>query len=632
MCGIAGYFSKKAPLAGDSENVLYAMGEAIKHRGPDAIGIWLSGNCNVGLVHTRLSILDCSTAGRQPMKSRCGRYILIFNGEIYNHLSLRKKIEEDFTDVEWRGSSDTETLITCISLYGIDSTLPLLVGMFAVAVYDIVDETITLARDRCGEKPLYYGWCGDAFLFSSELSAIQKHPDFSGELDMSSLFKYLKHNYIPSPKSIYKNIKKLNPGSYLCINLRSKCDSNEVKKYWDLTRIISDAKKTRFEGAFTEAVVEIERQLELSVKGQLLSDVPLGAFLSGGIDSSLIVSLMQTMSSQKVKTFSIGFNEDDFNEAVVAKQVAMHLGTEHHEFYVSSIDAMNVIPKLASVYSEPFADSSQIPTYLLSKMTKSYVTVALSGDGGDEVFGGYDHYRLVPLLWKYLKNVPESIRHLTVKMLNDLPLPLALSKILRILPSTNSSDLYYTLLSQWHNPSSVLLDKRLFSGPILNDEVFDTQEEWMMYVDSMHYLPDDILVKVDRAAMHNSLETRAPFLDHRLIELAWTMPKKYKIENGTGKILLREILYKYVPKELINRPKKGFCVPIADWLRGDLKSWAESLLNEEFISLQGLFDYKVLSKIWMDHISGKRDNQRYIWNILMFQLWYVENKEYINIK
>jgi asparagine synthase (glutamine-hydrolysing) len=643
MCGFSGY------LGGEfqSDEMLRKMGKALLHRGPDDSGVWTDEASQVGFAHQRLSIVDHSMAGHQPMVSASGRYVIVFNGEIYNHLELRLKL----CDQIYNGYSDTETLLASIDELGLEETLKNSKGMFALALWDKKFQHLYLARDRIGEKPLYYGWQGKAgnasFLFGSELKSLKQHVSFTSKVDRNALTLLLRHNYIPAPYSIYQGISKLNPGCILRISLTDR--KPEVWSYWSATNIITSGVQQPFIGTSNDAVDKLESLTMESVGRQMMSDVPLGAFLSGGIDSSLIVALMQAQSERPVKTFTIGFNEDGYNEALHAKEVAKYLGTDHTELYVSSEDAINVIPKIPKLYCEPFSDSSQIPTFLVSQLARKHVTVSLSGDGGDELFCGYNRYKMTSDLWTKIDLLPASLKSLMANTITSLS-PQSLDNIFRFIPGLNkfnnigdklykgadalSSDsihaLYLQLTSHFNTPEKIVIGgyepPTLLTGnaPDLNG-LSDVQK--MMALDMITYLPDDILTKIDRAAMGASLETRVPFLDHKVVEFAWTLPQSIKYRNGQTKWPLRELLYRHIPKKLIDRPKMGFGVPIDNWLRGPLREWAEELLREDRLRKEGYFYPEIIRERWAEHLSGRRNWQYQIWNILMFQAWLEENNE-----
>jgi len=644
VCGIAGFFGENKNCRINRQNTIVDMISAIKHRGPDDEGFWHEAEFNVCLGHRRLSIVDLSSQGHQPMASCSNRYVIVFNGEIYNHLFLRESLKKSSIDITWRGHSDTETLLACIDTWGLEKTIKKCSGMFAIALFDKKDNSIYLVRDRMGEKPLYYGIQNGVFLFGSELKALKKHPAFQGEIDRNSLALQLKYNYIPTPYSIYKGIKKLTPGTILKVDASSKYANIEAigspMAFWSLKEVATNAQSNIYTGNAIEAVNDLDKLLSQSVKGQMEADVPLGAFLSGGIDSSLIVSLMQSQSSSPVETFSIGFEEEGYNEAVYAKQIAQHLGTKHTELYVSAQDAMNVIPKLSSLYDEPFSDSSQIPTYLVSAMTKESVTVSLSGDAGDELFGGYNRYLWTRKIWNKVKYMPSSVRNFIawgmtsvspmvwnkiLRQIVSMPLPGdKIHKLASLLPAKSAEDFYFHLISHWHDVDNVVIGAECSVAPVVSSSTrldLGSIEQNMMYLDSISYLPDDILTKVDRAAMGVSLETRIPFLDHHVVEFAYQLPLSMKIQNGESKWILKQVLDKYIPRELMERPKMGFGVPIDSWLRGPLRDWAESLLDESRLKQEGFFHAEPIRKKWNEHLSGSRNWQHHLWDVLMFQSW-----------
>lgn len=623
MCGIAGcmsFFAKPEAY----EKILKKMGSAIAHRGPDGSGVWYDERAAVGFAHARLSIIDLTPTGHQPMESLCGRYILTFNGEIYNHQVLRERLQSKMGSSVWRGHSDTETLLACFAAWGIEKTLQAAVGMFAFALWDRKERVLTLARDRLGEKPLYWGWCNKTLLFGSELKALKAHPYFNAEISRDAIALLLRHNSIPAPYSIYRDIQKLPAGHMVQISNNDVDCEAKPKAYWSLSEVIETGLANPFRGADEDAVTALEHRITQSVAGQMLADVPVGAFLSGGVDSSTIVALMQQQNSRPVRTFAIGFDEPSYNEAQYAREVARHLGTDHTELYVGTQDALSLIPDLPQIFCEPFADSSQIPTYLVSKMAKQNVTVALSGDGGDEMFGGYTPYQFAPKVWRAIHRLPLKLRKLAVAVLADAPMPDKLHKLLRVLPSADREDFYAVLMCHWQQPEQAVIGAEL-PPTIMNSPSrwpkTDSFEHWMMAVDAKQYMSDDILVKVDRAAMANSLETRVPLLDHRVVEFAWQLPMNQKIRNGTGKWALREVLYRHVPRDMIERPKKGFSIPLGQWLRGPLRDWAEALLDETRLKREGYFHASPIRRLWKEHQNCKRDNSLRLWSILMFQAW-----------
>jgi len=571
------------------------------------------------------------------MHSQSGRYVIVFNGEIYNHTDLREKLKGK----SFKGHSDTETLLACIEEWGVEVALKEVVGMFAIALWDRKEKTLSLARDRIGEKPLYYGWQGEggnaSFLFGSELKALRAHPSFQSEINRDAITLLLRHNCVPAPYSIYNDISKLMPGTILSVSLEKR--DPKIFTYWSAEDVAKNGVDTLYSGDTSDVINELEVVLRQSVKRQMVADVPLGAFLSGGIDSSLVVALMQQQSSQPVKTFTIGFSESGYNEAEYAKAVAKHLHTDHTELYVSPQETIDVIPKLPQLYDEPFSDSSQIPTFLVSQLAREHVTVSLSGDAGDELFCGYNRYLLTDQLWNKLSLLPVSLRRGLANVVTTIS-PAVWSKIFGflsygavgdkmykaagVLGSSSVDELYLGLISHWNSPESIVLNskepKTRLTGNI-SDLSKLNQVQKMMLLDLLTYLPDDILTKVDRAAMGVSLETRVPFLDHNVVEFAWRMPMNFKIRDGKSKWALRQILYKYVPKELIERPKMGFGVPIDSWLRGPLKDWADGLLYRTRLQNEGFFDPDPIRKKWSEHLSGRRNWQHQLWDVLMFQAW-----------
>ncbi|MCI5123990.1 MAG: asparagine synthase (glutamine-hydrolyzing) [Candidatus Electrothrix sp. AR5] len=664
MCGITGILTRHFDDA--SSRSVEQMTDTLQHRGPDGKGIWFNRESGVGLGHRRLAILDLSPAGHQPMHSASGRFVIVFNGEIYNHLVLRKQLKDGGAQQrEWQGHSDTETLLACFETWGIKKSLQNFVGMFALAVWDRQERQLTLARDRMGEKPLYYGWCNGSsrsFIFGSELKALRRYPGFTNPIAREVLPLYLRCSYIPAPYSIYQDIYKLEPGCMLTVGTlephvepsfppHAPCGDTGwiLQRYWSLhDQIINRESGMMLDEQ--EALSSLETALTASVRIQSVADVPLGAFLSGGIDSSLIAALMQGQTTKPIKTFTIGFEEDGYSEAVYAKAVAEHLHTDHTELYLNASQAMDVISQLPTLYDEPFADSSQIPTFLVAQMARQYVTVALSGDGGDELFGGYNRYLWAPNIWKKIAWLPFAIRQQLSRLLvraskNDflrqqqgiaqrLSIALAGEKLQklgqRLQGVREIDDFYLSLVSEWRTPEAALMTGHEPESLLLNRAKWpqlERAEERMMYLDAMTYLPDDILCKVDRAAMGVSLETRVPFLDYRVVELAWRFPLHMKIREGQGKWPLRQLLYKYVPKELIERPKQGFAIPLGEWLRGPLRDWAEHLLDPASLSEQGYFKPELIRQKWQEHLSGKYNREHSLWSILMFQAWLEKQRE-----
>lgn len=622
MCGLAGYLLRHPEGSVDSGSVLNGMMNALVHRGPDDCGVWSDSSAGIGLAHRRLSIADLSSAGHQPMHSACGRYVIAFNGEIYNHTNLRVRLGQEGITQRWRGHSDTETLVACLSHWGPKRTLEALVGMFAFAFWDKQCRVLTLARDRMGEKPLYWGWQDGVLLFGSELKALKANRACRAEINRDALTLLLRYNYIPAPYSIYRDIWKLEPGHYVSISTNTPLAQPE--SYWELKTALSAGLAAPFGGTDIDAVRQLESQLSTSIGGQMLADVPVGAFLSGGVDSSLVAALMQQQSPAPVRTYAIGFEDKAFDEAIYARAVASHLATDHSELYISERDALNVVPSLAKIYCEPFADSSQIPTFLVSRMASSHVKVALSGDGGDELFGGYNPYKFMPKLWGFLRKVPAPIRRMLASGLASVPISQRLEKLLSIFPAKDREQLYFALRSHWLHPETAVLGAREPASLLREPDGWSfirSFENWMMALDARDYMSNDILVKVDRAAMANSLETRIPLLDHRVVEFAASLPLDMKIRNGQGKWILRQLLYQYVPKELIERPKAGFMVPLGSWLRGPLREWAEGLLDQTKLRNQEYFDSALVHKVWQEHLSGRFDRSSQLWSILMFQAW-----------
>lgn len=634
MCGLTGFRSPGAMPDGHVA-VAQAMADRIRHRGPDDEGVWVDPDAGFALAHRRLAILDLSAAGHQPMHSRSGRLVLAYNGEVYNHLELRAQLQAQGAAPEWRGHSDTETLLACFEAWGVEATLRASVGMFAVALWDRTERALYLARDRAGEKPLYYGWQGDTFLFGSELKALRAHPAFNAAVDRGGLALLLRHSCVHGPNSIYVGIRKLPPGHWLKL-----ADGQRVVEplpYWSLAEVAERGSRDPFTGSDAEAVEALETRLLHAVQSQMMADVPLGGLLSGGIDSSLITALMQASSTRPVRTFTIGFDEKDYDEAVHARAVAAHLGTQHTEVRLSAEDALGLIPQLPTMYDEPFADSSQLPTHLVMALARQHVTVALSGDAGDEFFGGYNRYRFLPKVWRSLGGLPESMRVSALMVAGMAPRILGkfagvtqaaekFAKVGRLFDGKPGGvdDLFVAATSEWTHAEKIVL--RGFIAPNLLDE----RERWprltdpvarMMALDGMTYLPDDILVKVDRASMAVSLETRAPFLDRDVMEFAWSLPMSMKLRDGKGKWILRQLLDRYVPRELIERPKMGFAIPLDAWLRGPLRDWAETLLLESRLRDEGYFDPVPIRAAWETHVRGEAAFGSRLWPVLMFQSW-----------
>ena len=626
MCGIAGIWGNLP----NKRRVLAESCKRMAHRGPDGQGLWDDQQADLALAHVRLAVIDLSAAGHQPMVSACGRYVLVLNGEIYNHATLRTGLEQSGLAPNWGGHSDTESVLASLVGWGIKATLQACVGMFALALWDRATRTLTLARDRMGEKPLYYGYSGENFVFASELKALLPVPGFDSGVSREALTLLMRHNYIPAPWSIYKGIYKLPPGTYITlsnVDQRQRAVS-QPQTYWSaLEAADRAAANVRQFDSETVATDALEAVLSDVVAGQMLADVSLGAFLSGGIDSSTIVALMQKQSARPVRTFTIGFHTIKYNEAEHAKAVARHLGTDHTELYVTSQDALDIVPRLADMYDEPFADSSQIPTALVTRLARRHVTVALSGDGGDELFGGYSRYLRVRRWWAQCCRIPRVLRTpLGIALAASSQLPgrgvwhSKAGKLGSLLRARTSGEFYRYFVSYWPDPEAVVIDATQPPTPF-SQSLRGSTLDAMMKLDAITYLPDDILVKVDRAAMAVSLETRVPLLDHRVYEFAWGLPAHYKVQGDTGKWLLRQVLYRHVPRELIERPKRGFAVPLADWLRGPLRPWADALLDESRLRQQGLFVAEPIVRRWREHVSGHGDWASQLWSVLMTQAW-----------
>ena len=621
MCGITGFF--KSP--GESKQTLAQWGDTmnrtLRHRGPDDAGLWIDCATGIVLAHRRLAILDLSPAGHQPMISHCGRCVIIFNGEIYNHLEIRRELEDEGLCLT--STSDTEALVNACALWGVKPTLRRLNGMFSFALWDRKERTLALARDRLGEKPLYYGWTQNTFLFGSELKALCSHPAFVEQIDRSSLALFLRLGYIPAPHSIYQNIYKLPAGHFLEISVPQERVSPEA--YWSVKRAVETGKQDRFTGDLREAADELDAMLRDSVRLRMLADVPLGAFLSGGIDSSTIVAMMQAQSTSRVKTFTIGFSEASHDEGKYAARIAQQLGTEHTQLSLSPAETQDTIPLMPRIYDEPFADPSQIPTFLVSKLARQTVTVSLSGDGGDELFGGYREYLVGSRRWEVLRRLA-PVRSLIGRCAKagDSICHGRFGKIEQLLEVTTPEALHLYHVSQWKRPAELVPEaiehRTAFTDPSLwADAMNDTER--MMYMDLVNYLPEDILTKLDRASMATSLEARVPFLDYRLVEFAWRLPLNFKIYRGQGKHLLRVVLARYIPSQLFERPKMGFCLPLDQWLRGPLRPWVEELLNPTRLQQEGIFNPAPIRQAWMEHLSEKQNCAMKLWGILMFQAW-----------
>ena len=640
MCGIVGHLVPGGFPREEGLTAASAMADTIAHRGPDDRGVWLDSDAGVALGHRRLSVIDLSAAGRQPMTSPSGRYVIVFNGEIYNHNELREAaLRTGGEAIAWKGTSDTESFLVAMERLGVKTALQAATGMFAFGLWDRSRRCLYLGRDRLGEKPVHFGWQRGTFLFASELKALAAHPCFDGCVDREALLLFLRHGYVPSPWSIYRGIRKLTPGSFVKIDGAAGTTEArrvpEEKRYWSLEEVAGHARRSPFTGDSKEAVEAVLRVVGRAVTQQMIADVPLGAFLSGGIDSSTIAALMQEGSSRRIRTFTIGFEDARFDEAQQARAVAEHLGTEHTEMLVRASDALEIIPRLPTLYDEPFADPSQIPTALVCGMTRRHVTVALSGDGGDELFGGYRRYLRMDALWGAASRVPRPMRRLAGKAIGAIPRSWGAGwrpadrarRLARVLPMSTACEMYHAVLSHWWRPSDMAGDavepRTDISHPPRWTEGRGLQSQ-LMGIDAVTYLPDDILVKVDRAAMSVSLETRAPFLDHHVVELAWSLPLSMKIRDGQGKWVLREVLHRFVPRGLVERPKQGFGIPLGSWLRGPLRDWAESLLDDKSLREGGFIDPVPVRKVWNEHLTGRAEWAIRIWDVLMFQAWLAE--------
>jgi asparagine synthase (glutamine-hydrolysing) len=636
MCGFAGFLDPKNRLGQGAEGVAQRMAATLSHRGPDDSGAWADAPAGFSVGHQRLTVIDLSQAGHQPMVSANGRFVLAYNGEIYNFKNLRAELEAAGT--RFRGQSDTEVIVEGCAVWGLDKLVPRLNGMFAFALWDREQRVLSLARDRLGIKPLYFGAQNGTFLFGSELKALAAHPDWAPKIDLQAVAALLERGYIPAPLSIYQGIGKLRPGHYA--SLRAGAEP-EATCYWDLARVVADGIEARGQISEQEAMTELEARLRDAVQRRLVADVPLGAFLSGGIDSSLVVSLMQDLSPRPVKTFTIGFEETSFDEAQHAKEVARHLETDHTELVVTGREALDVVPKLARMYDEPFADSSQIPTHLVSALARKSVTVALSGDGGDESFAGYNHFFVAQSLGRKLERVPGFARLLlaaAARAVDRSGLAVAAGapngqKTVRrgrdrwqraegLLHANGFPGIYRKVLCHWPDPERVAgLIAPPAGDPFVLAPPPGDRLDRMQHTDLKVYLPDDILTKVDRASMAVSLEARVPLLDHRVVEWAWRLPQHLKVRDGTRKWALRQILYKHVPPALIERPKCGFSVPVGHWIQGPLREWAEDLLSERNLEDGGCLDPAAVRARWRDHLAGRADWTASLWDVLMFEAW-----------
>lgn len=644
MCGIAGIL-RTGTTAVALDKSIAAMVGTLRHRGPDALGSWVDGEAGIALGHTRLSVIDVSAAARQPMISSCRRYVLSFNGEIYNFAQLRTRLTglgRVFTS-----RSDTEVLLEAIAQWGIERTLAAVDGMFAFAVWDRQERQLSLARDRFGEKPLYYGWFGSQFLFASELKAVRAVPQVKPEICRDALAAYLRFNYVPDPQCIYAGFRKLAPGTWITLGTESSAKLPVVNEYWSLFAVAAASREAPTKLDEHGAVDRLDQLLRQAVQSRAIADVPLGAFLSGGIDSSLIVALMQAQSATRLRTFSIGFDMHGYDEAPQAKAVAAHLGTAHTEFYVGAAEAMDAIPHMPAVYDEPFADSSQLPMYLLSRLARGQVTVAMSGDAGDELFAGYLRYVLLQAVWRRIEPLPVALRSLAARAIlalrprtwDRLLTPLApllgpryrystpgdkLHKLARLLEAVDPIEMYLRLIAVWEQPSKLMpgaSDTGVDYGLLLARAAgFDSVAK-VMLMDATHYLPGDILTKIDRAAMAAGLETRIPFLHPAVVEFTWQLPLSLKLRGGEGKWIVRRLLERYLPRELIERPKQGFAVPLDSWMRGPLREWCEDLLNEQSLRAGGYLDPLPVRAAWGTHLAGRQNLHHPLWGILMFEAW-----------
>jgi len=635
MCGIAGLLTPKTV---DVQTLAVAMSDVMDHRGPDDQGVWSDPDAGIALSHRRLSIIDCSPAGHQPMSSNTGRYVISYNGEIYNYQDIAKDLHAAGHTV--KGGSDTAVLLEACAAWGVEKTLQRCIGMFAFALWDRETRTLTLARDRLGIKPLYWACTNGTYLFASELKALRATGLIDEDIDRGALASYLRHASVPAPQSIFKNVFKLPPAHLLVIK---DGVAPSPQPFWNQRAQARTGHEAPFSGTYEQAVAELECQLTDAVQKRMVADVPLGAFLSGGVDSSAVVALMQTVSARPVKSFSIGFDEKGFDESAHAKAIADHLGTNHTELFVRPQDALNVVGELAHWYDEPFADSSQIPTLLLSRLARQHVTVALSGDGGDEVFAGYNRHFWATRIWNKAERIPGFARSAAAGLIKSISpgawdglakaLPVAglppqlgdkLHKVASILGAHSIDEVYRRLVSQWQDPTSALLNAEEHKGVLWDATTADDRPDAigrMQMLDMLTYLPDDILTKVDRASMAASLEARVPLLDHRVVEFAWSLPRDFMVRGGQGKAILRDVLYRHVPRELIERPKMGFGVPLGEWLRGDLRDWAEDLLDTQRLKEDGFFNATTVRTVWDEHLSNRRNNHHALWTVLMFQAW-----------
>ena len=634
MCGITGFIDlKRVSSPKQLRDDVRLMADALTHRGPDMEGQWVDPEDGLALGFRRLAVIDLTPTGHQPMISADGRFVVVYNGEAYNFTDLRAELEA--TGHKFRGTSDTEIFLEGCVAWGVKATVRRLIGMFAFALWDCREKQLWLGRDRIGIKPLYYGQCDNLFLFGSELKALRAKDGWQPEIDRNTLAAYFRFNYVPTPHTIYRNIYKLEPGTLLSLRLGEK---PKLERYWNLSSLVSQDRLLTDE---EEALEECEALLRDTVKRHLVADVPLGVLLSGGVDSSAVAALMQSESGHSVKSFTVGFENTQFDEAGHAKMVAQHIGTEHHELYLSDARALEIVPNLSELYDEPFADSSALPTWLVAKMAREHVTVALSGDGGDEVFFGYNRYHAAATTWSNARHIPTSIRRIAAATIASIPinswdnaariLPNSIRpsltgdkahKLSSILGETDADGMYRRLVSHWNNPEQLVVNGIEPIGSAWNEaRAISDFGERMAFLDTKTYLPDDILTKVDRASMAVSLEVRVPLLDHRIVEFAWRLPKQMKLKGNSTKRLLRRILYRHVPRKLVDRPKAGFAVPLDQWLRGPLRNWAEALLDENRLESEGVLNPKPIRRAWNNHLAGRGNKGQALWGVLMFQSW-----------
>lgn len=651
MCGIAGFFSPRLD-AGIARSVAKRMADAIAHRGPDSEGVWLDRACGIAIAHRRLAIIDISANGAQPMISHGGRFVVAFNGEIYNFRQVRERLDAK-RQIQWKGTSDTEVLLEAIHEWGLSGALRQCVGMFALCLWDRQERRLSFARDRFGEKPLSVATMGGSIIFGSELSALRRHPDWKSNLSLDSIASYLRLSYVPSPYSVFENVRRVAPGTVLSTVIDDACNAGPFleEPYWSVAEDIEPVRSSRNDISANDAVTQVEAALLETVDRQMISDVPLGAFLSGGIDSSVVVAMMSARAGNRVKSFTVGFHEGGYNEADDARLVAKHFGTEHHELYIPAKEAIETIPRLSTKYDEPFADSSQLPTLLVSEFARGHVTVALTGDGGDELFSGYNRYSWAPAIWNRLQYFPIGWRQLIARTMNAISpriwesgyglgaafMPASrrqrnvgdkMHKLAATIQTASPRELYTFLISLWTEPEQLLTGGHEHKCRALSAAFNPASEDyvsWMMKTDAATYLPDDILVKVDRASMSVGLEARAPFLDHELVQLVWRLPQKFRTMDGRGKWLLRQVLYKHIPREMVDRPKAGFAIPLDIWLRGPLRKWADSILVPSRLESRGILRSAPVMTKWKEHLSGQRNWQYQIWAVLMLQTWLDEN-------